>query len=101
MKQPKQYKELLKKEENKEVEECMLCRRDIFIKKDDFVQVIDFKSGTFYTDGFYHTNCYLERINKTSKTTELQTKTEMLLNMATKLMGGDDKPMEEYYINKK
>ena len=49
-----------KKTENKIF--CLLCKGSIDIEIDTYCHLIDYKEGKFYTDGYYHTKCYNEKI---------------------------------------
>ena len=45
---------------------CMLCQKKIRLNKDNYVKVEDYRLGKFYTGGYYHNKCYLDRINKST-----------------------------------
>lgn len=43
---------------------CGLCKRKINLRKDNYVQLTDFKEGEFYMEGFYHKDCYNENLTR-------------------------------------
>jgi hypothetical protein len=41
---------------------CGLCKQIIYLTIDDYCNLRDFKSGKFYTEGYYHNKCYRESL---------------------------------------
>jgi len=68
----------------KQIETCKLCKLGIETKKDNFVQLIDYRLGKFLMEGFYHTKCFTDNINASK---QMKEKTMKLLNSAGKLIG--------------
>lgn len=48
----------------KKTEVCQICNNFIYLEIDNYVQVKDYRNGKFIKEGFYHTKCFLDRINK-------------------------------------
>ncbi len=62
---------------------CLICQIEIK-KKDNYCHLIDYKSGEFFMEGFYHTLCYnnqIKGLNPQQKmVASLLDKTNKLLN---------------------
>ncbi len=41
---------------------CGLCKMKIFLYKDNYIRLTDFKEGKFFMEGFYHSKCYNDQI---------------------------------------
>lgn len=66
---------------------CKLCFREIDLSKENYVQLIDFKEGKFFMEGFFHTNCYTQKITQHSKTMD---KARGILDKAGRMLGFKD-----------
>ena len=70
--------------ENKEIKICKLCQQKIDITKDNYCCLQDYVRGTFSTEGFYHTFCFVQNIKGHNKT---MTKAKSILDKAAKMIG--------------
>lgn len=41
---------------------CMICNKLINLSKDDFIHMIDYKSGKFEMEGYYHNRCWHDKL---------------------------------------
>lgn len=73
----------------------MICKKKIFVDEDDYVNIIDYKSGKYDSEGFYHNKCYIDRI-KSPMTKEMNA----MKKMAYGLMGRANKMMDDAGIEK-
>ena len=64
---------------------CMICSK-VIDSKDNYVCLTDYKQGMFFQEGFYHTNCYNERLSGGKEKTALKKVTFGLLARANRLM---------------
>lgn len=43
---------------------CKICMGKIMLSKDSYVHVVDFKLGEFFTEGYYHNNCWHRALHR-------------------------------------
>ncbi len=48
----------------KKIELCKLCGNKIYLEKDSYVHMIDYKSGKFHMEGYYHNPCWHSVLHK-------------------------------------
>jgi len=84
----------------KDTEICKICKRIIYLKKDDYCCLEDFKGGVFFMKGFYHTSCYNNQIQGLNPEQKKMKKVALgMLQRANKLMNRvEGKPEEVYQI---
>jgi len=46
---------------------CNICLREIDLEKDNYCNIKDYHNGKFFVEGFYHTNCYNEKVGESAK----------------------------------
>ena len=46
-----------------EIKICGLCQQEIDTSRDNYCVLTDYKSGQFYMEGYYHTQCYNDTLN--------------------------------------
>ena len=65
---------------------CLICQREV-LSKDNFVRVIDYKLGNLDREGFYHTNCFNEKLKGGKELGMMKKQTFALLRKAQEMMG--------------
>lgn len=63
--------------ETKKVKQCRLCAGPIYLKKDSYMRLTDYKEGQKFDEGFYHITCYRKFLKGISNQDTKQAK-EML-----------------------
>ena len=71
---------------------CGICKRPIYLKKDNYVHIEDFLRGNFFKEGWYHTNCYNDTIKGHKDRME---KAEAILNKAADMIGFKEEKVYE------
>lgn len=64
--------------------------------KDNYCQLIDFHKGKFFTEGFYHTNCYNEKLKGSKESEALRKAAWGMLKKVKGLIGEETK--EEFVV---
>ena len=72
---------------------CLICNKEIK-EKDNYVKVTDYKSGEFYQEGFYHTNCFHDKLSGGKEKQAIKRVTFGLLSRANKLMNKAEERLE-------
>ena len=81
----------------KKIKICNICKEEIKLDEDNYCQLIDFFKGKFYSEGYYHTQCYNNQLqNMNPEQQEMKTKAQELLSKASSLMEGVS-PSEKVY----
>ena len=78
------------------VETCMICHLGIDTSKESYVHLIDYKEGQFFTEGFYHNKCYVQRISGGERQKKLMGMANKLFKKTSRLLGesGDEEELE-------
>ena len=71
-------------------EVCGICKQNIYLNKDNYCRLTDYRSGKFYMDGFYHTQCYTDRLKGKS-----QAEMDLMKKAAMNLMFRTNKMLKE------
>jgi len=45
-----------------EIKICGICQREIKLDSDNYVHIRDYYKGKFSTEGYYHTQCYNDKL---------------------------------------
>jgi len=69
---------------------CVVCRMMINTKRDNFINLIDYKQGKFFAEGFYHTQCYNDKIKGGEDMKKMKAMTFGLLKKARSIVGVEE-----------
>ena len=70
------------KETKKEVKMCLICKMGIN-PDNEFAEFIHYKKeGEVFTNGYYHVQCFRDRLNGGKALRALQAKADLLMNKA-------------------
>ena len=78
---------------------CVICNRIIFTNVDNYCHLIDYHKGQFEREGFYHTQCFNDKLKGSSDLSAMKKQTMALLKRAGEMVGlKDEKKMEVVHI---
>ena len=67
---------------------CMICKMTILLGKEEFVEVKHYSvKEEILSKGYYHIQCYRDRLNQSSNLKKLQEKASKIIDFAGKKMG--------------
>jgi len=69
---------------------CGVCKMIINTKIDNFVNLIDYKKGSFFAEGFYHTQCYNDKLKGGEDMKKMKAMTFGLLKKARSIVGVEE-----------
>jgi hypothetical protein len=75
---------------------CLICKKIIYVKRENYVHVIDFFKGKLEREGYFHRQCYLDRLNA-KQSPEVQAVTQKAMRMLDAL-GKKVGVTEEVYV---
>jgi len=78
-----------KKKETKKTECCAICKLPIYLDKDNYCRLTDYKDGKFYGEQFYHITCFKDKLSNKNEMDAMKKYTWNLLQKANKQLGGD------------
>jgi len=67
---------------------CMICGKEIHLKTDSYINLIDYKDGKFFGEGFYHNPCYNNALkgSRDKQSDALKTMSFSLMKRVNKLL---------------
>lgn len=68
------------------IEPCMICRIMIDLDKEDYLKLQKFKQGKEKDKGYYHEECFQERVMHNVKSEKMQDLAQNLASKANKLL---------------
>lgn len=81
---------------DEDVRQCGICLLGIHLPTQNYCMLVDYKEGKEFMKGYYHTQCYNERVSGGSK--EMKETARSLLNRAKLLMDKADGGQEVYEL---
>lgn len=77
---------------------CSICKKEIK-RNDNYCHLIDYKTGKFFAEGYYHTLCYTDKIQGVNPEQLAMKKSALLtLDRLNKILDGMGVIKKEYEI---